>query len=156
VGCQAEPGQILGVGGPRGLFIIPMSFDWYLLIGDDTALPAIARRLDELPAGAKVTAVVEALTRPGRSSFKRKVDLRDIWRYRNAQTNPTEESPLLRAVRDLVFPAGDGYIWAAGEATAMRAVRRHLCSERGVDKSRIRASAYWKDEVAVHETYDND
>ena len=42
---QATPGQQIGVGGPRGSMVIPMAFDDYLLVGDDTALPAIARRL---------------------------------------------------------------------------------------------------------------
>ncbi|RZJ06521.1 MAG: siderophore-interacting protein, partial [Haliea sp.] len=48
---QAQPGQTLTMGGPRGSFILPTAFDWHLLVGDDTALPAIARRLAELPAG---------------------------------------------------------------------------------------------------------
>ena len=56
---QAQPGQTLRIGGPRGSFIIPTKFDWHLLIGDDTALPAIARRLAELPAGTRVVVLAE-------------------------------------------------------------------------------------------------
>ncbi|RAG31766.1 siderophore-interacting protein, partial [Burkholderia multivorans] len=33
--------------------------------------------------------------------------------------------------------------------------RAHLTGERGIDKSRIRASAYWKRGAAVHETLDD-
>jgi len=40
--------------------IVPDIFDSYLLIGDETALPAIARRLEELPAGRTVLAVIES------------------------------------------------------------------------------------------------
>src|SRR5690554_1079168 len=47
---QAKPGHPLGIAGPRGSFVVPMTFDWHLLIGDETAIPAIARRLEELPA----------------------------------------------------------------------------------------------------------
>jgi NADPH-dependent ferric siderophore reductase len=47
----------LGIGGPRGSFIVPMDLDWHLLVGDATALPAIARRLSELPASATVFAI---------------------------------------------------------------------------------------------------
>ena len=43
--AQAQPGHTLTVGGPRGSFIIPTDFDWHLLVGDETALPAVARRL---------------------------------------------------------------------------------------------------------------
>lgn len=51
--AQARVGQWLGIGGPRGSFVVPTGFDWHLLIGDDTALPAVARRLEELPPRAR-------------------------------------------------------------------------------------------------------
>lgn len=51
--AQAQPGHRATVAGPRGSFIIPMDYDWHLLVGDDTAIPAIARRLEELPSGAR-------------------------------------------------------------------------------------------------------
>jgi len=56
--AQATPGQRATIGGPRGSFIIPTDFDWHLLVGDETALPAIARRLEELPAGTQVFVVL--------------------------------------------------------------------------------------------------
>lgn len=34
---RARPGQVLGVGGPRGSFIVPTDFDWHLLVGDGHA-----------------------------------------------------------------------------------------------------------------------
>ena len=39
--AQAKPGDTLNLGGPRGSFIIPTDYDWHLLVGDETALPAI-------------------------------------------------------------------------------------------------------------------
>ena len=67
---SARPGQSLGVGGPRGSFIIPTDMDWHLLIGDESALPAIGRRLEELPTGTRAPSVNissknEALTGAG-------------------------------------------------------------------------------------------
>ena len=57
--AQAKPGDTLALGGPRGSFIIPTTYDWHLLIGDETALPAVSRRLAELPAGTRAVVVVE-------------------------------------------------------------------------------------------------
>src|SRR5690606_13408927 len=57
--AQAAVGQYLGIAGPRGSFVIPHEFDWHLLIGDESALPAIGRRLKELPKGKRVLAVIE-------------------------------------------------------------------------------------------------
>lgn len=58
--AQAKPGQYLGIGGPRGSLVIPAAFDWHLLIGDESALPAIRRRLAELPPTAKVIALLQS------------------------------------------------------------------------------------------------
>ena len=53
---QAQPGQMLSIGGPRGSFIIPTTYDWHLLIADETGLPAIgaaARRTARRNAGRR-------------------------------------------------------------------------------------------------------
>jgi NADPH-dependent ferric siderophore reductase len=153
--AQAKVGQYLGVGGPRGSFVVPTGFDWHLLIGDDTALPAIARRLEELPAGTRAAAVVEVADPSAQIEFTTQAELHLVWCYRN-DARPRGEA-LLQAVRDTYLPEnGEGYVWAAGESATMRAVRQHLCVERGVDKSRIRAASYWKQGAeAVHETLDD-
>lgn len=150
--AQARVGQWLGIGGPRGSFVVPTDFDWHLLIGDDTALPAVARRLAELPAGARVAVVLEVADDSAQIAFDTRAEMHAVWCFRDDADGET----LLEAVAALPLPAGDGYIWAAGEALSMRAVRRHLTEERGVDKSRIRASAYWKRGAsAVHESLED-
>ncbi|SAL54563.1 siderophore-interacting protein [Caballeronia humi] len=150
--AQAAPGQFLGIGGPRGSFVIPAHFDWHLFIGDETALPAIARRLEELPAGTRAATLIEVADASARIEFDTRADLYAEWRYRDDAVHP-DGGALLLALREIYLPDGEGYIWAAGEATLMRAVRQLLCVERGIDKRRIRASAYWKRGAqAVHET----
>lgn len=152
--ARARPGDWLGVGGPRGSLVIGTGFDWHLLIGDDTALPAIARRLCELPAGARAIAVLEVADASAHLAFDTRADLQVIWRHR--EDAAPGEPPLLSAVRELALPDGDGYVWAAGESADIRAVRQHLVGERGVDKSRIRAAAYWKRGApAVHENLED-
>jgi NADPH-dependent ferric siderophore reductase len=143
----AAPGQWLGIGGPRGSFVIPTGFDWHWLIGDDSALPAIARRLEELPEGAKATAIVETPDVSARVVFATRTELTTIW---------VERDRLERAVRDVPLPPGEGYIWAAGEASSIRALRKALVEERGWPKARIRAAAYWRrGEAAVHENFED-
>ncbi|QGZ63405.1 siderophore-interacting protein [Paraburkholderia acidisoli] len=151
--AQAQPGQYLGVGGPRGSMVIPKEFDWHLLVGDETALPAIARRLAELPANARVAVVVEVANRAARIELPTEADLYATWVYRDESET---DQPLVDAVSQVWLPPGEGYVWAAGEASAIRAVRAHLCNERGVDKKRVRASAYWRRGAqAAHETIDD-
>src|SRR6202035_5881739 len=82
--AQARPGAFLGVGGPRGSFVIPDDFDWYLFAGDETALPAIGRRLEELPASARVLVVAEIADKEEEQRLTSGAAVEVRWLYRNA------------------------------------------------------------------------
>jgi NADPH-dependent ferric siderophore reductase len=157
--AQARPGDFLGVGGPRGSFIVPDDFDWYLLAGDETALPAIGRRLEELPPGARTLVVVEVADAGEEQRFDARARVDALWLHRSRAgfTGKSGNTSLLQqAIAGLSFPPGDGYAWVAAEAATAKALRRHLVDERGVRKDRVKAAAYWKrGAVAVHETYDD-
>lgn len=140
--AQAAPGQHLLIGGPRGSFIIPLDYDWHLLAGDETALPAITRRLEELPAGVRAIAIVQVADAAERRTFDSDAQVHVQW--------VATADELIQAVRALELPAGEGYAWCAGEAGAMAALRRVLVQEKGHDPQALRAAAYWKRGAAAH------
>jgi len=147
---QAKPGDYLGLGGPRGSFVLEKEFDWYLLVGDETALPAIGRRLEELPAGARAIVVAEVENVAEEQDFSSAATLNLHWVHRRAGAS------LLEAVAALQLPPGDGYAWVACESDAARALRQLLVEERGLAKSRVKASGYWKRGSAnTHENHDD-
>ncbi|AXT45943.1 MULTISPECIES: siderophore-interacting protein [Chromobacterium] len=151
--AQAKPGQYLGIGGPRGSLVIPAAFDWHLLIGDESALPAIRRRLAELPPAAKVIALLQTSEADQRCELPEHPNADVRWVHQDAEA---AEPALLAALKPLTLPAGEGFVWAAGEYHAIRAVRQHLREERGIDKSRIRAASYWREgKAASHETLED-
>lgn len=55
----ARVGDRLHIAGPKSSVVLPAALDWVLLAGDETALPAIGRFLDERPTAAPVQVVVE-------------------------------------------------------------------------------------------------
>jgi NADPH-dependent ferric siderophore reductase len=153
--AQARPGNLLGVGGPRGSFIVPDDFDWYLLAGDESALPAIGRRLEELPAGARAVVVVDVADGGEEQRFDTRTRLETHWLLRDGAA-AGDPSLLQNGIAALRFPPGEGYAWIAAEAATAKALRRHLVGERGLRKDCVKAAAYWKrGAVAVHETYDD-
>jgi NADPH-dependent ferric siderophore reductase len=153
--AHARPGNFLGVGGPRGSFIVPDDFDWYLLAGDESALPAIGRRLEELPATTRVFVVAEVADAGEEQRFTSRAKVETHWLHRDGAA-PGGRSLLHDAVAALKLPAGEGYAWVAAEAATAKALRRYLVEERGLRKDRVKAAAYWKQgAVAVHETYDD-
>jgi NADPH-dependent ferric siderophore reductase len=136
--AQAKAGQRAGIGGPRGSTVIPLDYDWHLLIGDETSLPAISRRLEELPAGTQAIVIVETGDVGDQRAFESAAQVRVQWLVHQGS------SGLVDAARALQLPAGEGFAWAAGESATITAVRRVLIDELGLDKHQIKASAYWK------------
>src|ERR1700734_1664170 len=79
---QAKPGQTLSIGGPRGSFIIPNTHDWPLLVADETGLPAIGRRLAELPAGTRVVVLGEVDSASDQFAFETAANATVTWAHR--------------------------------------------------------------------------
>jgi NADPH-dependent ferric siderophore reductase len=138
----AAKGQSVGVGGPRGSLVIPMDYDWHVLIGDETALPAITRRLEELPRGARVFAVLLVADSADRRVFHTNASLTEKW--------VSDSDELIEAVRLLKLPVGEGFAWAAGEAKTIATVRQILSTTHGMEKDHLRTAAYWKRGSAAH------
>lgn len=150
--ARAAPGDWLGVGGPRGSFVVPTQFDWHVLIGDETALPAIARRLAELPATVRAMVVAEVASAAGEIALPSAAQVDVQWLHRHDAPAGDPER-LVAAAQTLTLPAGEGYVWVAAESGVARALRAVMVDHHGVAKSRIRAAAYWKRGAAnVHET----
>ena len=149
---DAVPGDRIEIGGPRGSVVVPPDFDWWLLVGDETALPAIGRRLEELPSGTKVQAVIVVTGPEEEQNFDTATDLRAVWVHRPAERADDPE-PVLDVLRSLAWPSGDGFAWIAAEANVARAVRSFITEERAHPTAALRASGYWKKGVAdTHET----
>lgn len=139
----AKVGDAIAIGGPRGSTVIPLGYDWHVLAGDESALPAIARRLEELPAGARASVFVETTSDTDRRELTTAADAPVVWMA-------ASEDALAAALRAFEKPAGEGFFWAAGEAASMRRVRAALREVHDVTTSHSRVSAYWKRGVADH------
>ncbi|SQF95884.1 siderophore-interacting protein [Paucimonas lemoignei] len=134
---QAEPGQFLHIAGPRGSMIVPDIFDSYLLIGDETALPAIARRLEELPGHRNALVVVEVADQGEQQVFDSQAQVDVIWIVRGEQN-------LLDVTRRLEMPEGKLYAWVATESGLSRKLRRVLLDEFGLEEELVKAAGYWR------------
>lgn len=152
---NAKPGDWLGVGGPKGSFLVPTDYDFHLLAGDETAVPAIARRLEELPATTKAIALIE-IDNVGDEiplSSAAHVDL--IWCYRKGA--PAGTATVIKdALETLVLPDGDGYAWIACETKVARTIRSYLVKERNLNAKWVKAAGYWQLGAAdSHESLDD-
>jgi NADPH-dependent ferric siderophore reductase len=150
---QAKAGDTLAIGGPRGSFVIPFAFDWHLLIGDETALPAIGRRLAEFPAGTRAVVIGEVDDKSEELVFDTEADVTVTWVHRNGAAAGTTDG-LLKALAAQKLPSGDYYAWAACESLIAKALRRQLIADHHANPKWIRAAGYWRTgTAAVHEVH---
>lgn len=136
---SAPIGQWLGLAGPRGSMVLPADLQWHWLLGDETAMPAIERRLAELPAGTRAVVRVQVADPADQRAWGSAAHLDVQW-----------VGSLEDAVQALEIPPGDGFIWAAGEHRAMAQLRRQLLAKAGVNPRRMRIASYWKQGEAGH------
>ena len=142
---HAQPGDRLQLRGPAGDFVPHADADSYLLVGDESALPAIAGSAEAVPAGKPVVAVVEVQDAAGEITLTSPGDLTIVWVHRADATGPVEEL-LPAAVAALSAEALPGRVSAFvhGEAVTTRAVRRHLLEHQLVARADLSCSPYWR------------
>ncbi|MDP9093174.1 MAG: siderophore-interacting protein [Actinomycetota bacterium] len=141
-GATALPGDIVDFQGPRGKLELSAA-DWHLLVGDESAAPAIASVCEALsasgPGAEKAIAVIEI------STASDAVPLPDSaqahWVERGAAP-PGSADLLAAAVGVLRLPPGHGHGYLMGETRAMVALRAVL-QARGLAHEAIFVKGYW-------------
>ena len=134
-GAGSCVGQTVTLTEPKGSFAMPAGAAWLLLVGDLTALPAMARICRSVDVPTQVWAEVPD-------------DLPDYLPSGTAVTWLVPPGPgqsrLAEVVEQIDWPAGDGYFWMAGESAQMRAIRKHLMRERHLPSSAYDVMGYWR------------
>ncbi|GAB2757027.1 siderophore-interacting protein [Amycolatopsis magusensis] len=133
-----RPGDDMLIAGPGGAYAPGEEADWHLLVGDESALPAISASLERMPSGAKVQAFILVGGPDEELPLATKADAEITWLHRSAGGD------LVRKVRDLDFGEGVVQSFVHGEADFVRELRRHLLNERGVRKDLLSISGYWR------------
>ncbi|MFD8644488.1 siderophore-interacting protein [Streptomyces zaomyceticus] len=136
---SARPGDAVGMFGPSAVFATPVdpgSGDWTLLYADACALPALATVVAALPPGRRAVAYVHVPDAAEAQPLPTAGDLTVRPLYGDISA--------VDALRADPLPDGRPYVWLAGEASAVRALRRHLVEERGVDRRAVHFTGYWR------------
>ncbi len=136
--AAARPGDWVGVSEPGGRYEPDPAADEHLVIGDESALPAIATVLSALPAGADVRGYVEVADAEEEQELDRPV----TWLHRGDREPGTA---LVEAVR--AAPAIDPdrcQAWVSAEAAAVKEIRAFLIDECGLARRRVYATGYWR------------
>jgi len=127
----------------EGLTFNPQrGIDRVVLVGDETALPAIASICASLPPGAVGTAIIEVPSEEDALEFPRPSGIEIVWIVRPHASAPGTLA--LETLARTALPDAPFHAYAAGEQALASGVRKHLVGERGVDKNDVSFCGYWK------------
>ncbi|GAB3972529.1 siderophore-interacting protein [Plantactinospora veratri] len=141
-----------------------------LLVGDETAVPAIAAIVERLPAQSRGEVLLEVPYPADVLEMSAPPLVTVRWLPRSGAAHGSVLLPAVRAAAERLLPAdrpdqpdasdetvddelwevpvglsdGGHYAWLAGEAGVIRTLRRYLVSERGLDRESVAFMGYWR------------
>jgi NADPH-dependent ferric siderophore reductase len=140
--AEAQAGDTVTISGPLVRRRLNPNADWYLLAGDETALPAVFGLVESLPAGASASLFLEVRDPAEQQRLASRARVSETWLYRGA-TPGEESSLLLDAIAAHPFPPARGEVFLAGESGRMRLLR-HALLDRGLGPDQVFAMGYWR------------
>ncbi|QIH99934.1 siderophore-interacting protein [Rhodococcoides fascians A21d2] len=143
-GRRCAVGDSIPLLGPVRSGHTPAEVDWVLLIGDETALPAVARYLDEAGAGKRIRVFVEVADAERELTLPTAADAEIMWVHRDGAVAGTGDR-LETAVRSATWWEGTVFAWVAGESTMLKkGIRRYLREDRAMPPEMVEVTGYWR------------
>lgn len=137
---ETKPGSTVTIAGPRGSAVITGVRKW-VLVGDETALPAIGRLIEEAKAGDEIIAIGAVTGSAEEQQFAGAATLDMRWVHRPALA-VTDPLPIIAVLDELVLTA-DTFVWVAAEASVARAIKIYLTQNRNHPLPWLKAAGYW-------------
>ncbi len=137
---RAAPGDEVAISGPGRSEELNPDARSHLLVGDESALPAIAQLLEWIPADRTIEVHVETRGRDAHLELPDHPGATVAWH--DAADGAEPGDAMVEAVVSLTDLADD--VWVAGEAAAVQRLRKHLFDERDRDRTNVTARGYWK------------
>ncbi len=139
---DAGPGSPAAISGPGSGYVPDQRAARFVLLGDETALPAISQLVEMLPTDAPLEIHVEVTSEDARIELPQRDGCELTW-----YVTPSDELPgtgLVDVIRGVTAVDDHTRIWAAGEAASMQAIRAHLFKTLGIPRSQASVRGYWK------------
>jgi NADPH-dependent ferric siderophore reductase len=135
--AAAQPGDTIDLLGPGGGYAPDPDAAWHLMVGDQSVIPAIGASLARIPAGVPVHVLLEVDGPDDEQPLETPGELHVTYTHGGPGS-------IVEKVESYTFPDGPVCAFVHGEASTVRAVRRHLIADRGISRESISVSGYWK------------
>ncbi|WP_082812551.1 SIP domain-containing protein [Cellulomonas timonensis] len=151
---DVQPGGTVHVAGPPGGYRVSDDYDFYVLAADETALPAVARWLEESPRDRRGAVLIEVPGPASEQPLDAPPGVSVTWLHNGGAATTLLED----ATRAVPLPEGASvFAWLAGESGAIKPLRRWVRHDLGLTKDHSSITGYWKRGAAdTHEHLDED
>ncbi len=155
---HARPGDVIAAAGAGG--VTAGEADWYLVVGDETALPAIGRMLEHMREDATGVALIEVADEHEQQDLRHPEGVEIRWIHRHGAPAGTTDQ-LFDAATAVKIPGGDvtKFAWVSAESKTVLAMRKWLRNEAGFDRKATLVIGYWRrgmTETGYGKTADHD
>jgi NADPH-dependent ferric siderophore reductase len=151
---QAKAGQQLVLMGPAQGYEVDAEAPWYVILGDDAAIPAVETILEALPSATRTTVLLEVVGADEARPLAGPAHTDVRWLVRGAGDAPG--SALRAGLADVRWPDTAGSVYVGCESNAMRALRATILEASGLERSRVIARGYWRTGAVNHPDHDYD
>src|SRR5215213_10071601 len=148
----AAKGSRLMITGPSGRpYVADPAADWYVLAGDLAGLPAVASIVESLAAGKRADVYVEIPDASDEVELLSAATLNVHWVHSGDHATGEE---LVDALKTTELPQGEGRVFVACEAGAMRDIKRYLLQDLKLNREHVYTHGYWQRGEANHPDHD--
>lgn len=146
--AAAAVGDRVAFSGPGGKYAPDTTADAHLLVGDESALPAISAalaRLAECAPAAVGTAIIEVGGPADEWPLTVPAGVQVRWLHRGSDYAPgrSQLAATVEGIGREDWPAGRVHAFVHGEKSMVKRLRQHLTERRGVDRRTLSLSSYW-------------
>jgi len=139
--ASAPLGSFIGVGGPRGSAVITGEPGAWLLVGDETAIPAIRRFAAMIPEATPARIVIETVSAAHEVAIDAPVAIE--WLHRGEASSGSSLVAFLDALAESDAVGPDPFCFIAAEQSIVKPGRA-LLERWGVDAAKAVVKGYWK------------
>lgn len=140
--AAARLGDAIWAGETKGGYVVPPPGSHVVLVGDDTAIPAIGSILEALDGATRPTTVIEVVDGLDERTVSETRPTDPMWLHRGP--DPSQAGVLTMNLIETLTVPDDAYWWIAGERDAIRAMRDVVVGDRGVPRDRLSLNAHWR------------
>tara|TARA_Y100001956_G_scaffold37433_1_gene36851 strand:+ start:3528 stop:4304 length:777 start_codon:yes stop_codon:yes gene_type:complete len=138
---SVEVGATISIAGPGTIQNLNTEADWFFMVADMTALPALSAKVRLLPTDANGYAVIQVHSKEDIQPLDTPKNMRIEWVV-------SSNVEVAETVRALPWLSGTVSVWCACEFDSMRALRTYFRNEKEVNRENIYISSYWKQGVS--------